>query len=509
MQSIEDRPSSLVLAFSALAFSTVVLALGHGLVPYGAVCTLAIAIQVGLSLLAWIRFRRLLSVCTLIIASWAIYFVVRMFVIMVATDETYDHVSVVEATIDLRAEVWVGATAGLAALVAGMFLGLGFTKERAFHDPTNDVRGIYRAVGFFCVAASVVSELAGVKSGILDNAFKMYLFCIAALVYEAVRRRRIPAIDVALILAAILLGPFLNFKEPAVMAVLAVVVGCLAAGVRVTPGFLVVSAVAGILVFTGVQAQRIAFEQTGTATATGITSLPTNIVEGLTQYDLARGIRREQSGLELIVNPINGVLNRTRGTDALFALSVKVPDQIPYQAGKSIIQPILVTIPVVGDNLDLEFTQLSLGRYYNYNFWTYRPDEDASSQALTMPGDLFLNGGWAAVVGGLLLLGALFGWLDRRFPARTAVGAGLFAYALLPLISLERGVAYQLVTLAIRLVLALIFIRMVGGRSGCVESDEAAKVDAPSKTESGLSSSRSAKSVGELRVVASIPQHAD
>lgn len=481
MQSHRVTQGSLVLVFTVLAVSTALLGLSSELIPYVALCIAALAIQLSLALLAFLSFRRLLGVCTLIVASWVAYFVIRSIVIMIATDEIYDHVSVVDATLAVRTEVWVGTTAAMAALVAGMLLGRSLTAQRFLTDPPHDVRGLYRVVGFLCIAATAVSELAGVKSGILDNSLKLYLFCVAALVYVAVKRHQMPIVDLVLITSAILLGPFLNYKEPAVMAIFAVAVGYIAAGRRVTPGFLVVSVIAGVLVFTGIQAQRIAFQQTGVST--GAASLPGNIVDGLTRYDLANGIPREQTGIDLITNPLMGVLSRTSGTDAFFALRTKLPDQIPYQAGKSIIQPILVTIPVVGDNLDLEFNQLSLGRYYNYNFWTYRPEDDASSQALTMPGDLFLNGGWPAVVGGLLVLGIMFGWLDRRFPARTAVGAGLFAYALLPLISLERGVAYQLVTLAIRLTIALIFIRMVGGQSGRMTPGDAVPGSAVTQTD--------------------------
>lgn len=90
-----------------------------------------------------------------------------------------------------------------------------------------------------------------------------------------------------------------------------------------------------------------------------------------------------------------------------------------------------------------------------------------------MPGDLYLNWGWGGVITGLALFGGLVGWVDRRFPARSALGAGLFAYAFLPLLSLDRNVAYQLFTLVLRTVIALVFIRLVGGtyRSDTVGSE--------------------------------------
>lgn len=449
-------------ALTVLGFATILMALGRDYAPYWLVFAAAVAIQVGLCVTLWFITRTLLSICTIVIASWLVYFTLRMVGIGLFTDPIYDHIAVSQASDELRSEIWIGTTVVLLAFVLGMTLVRSWTAQRFASESGPLMPGILRVIALVGLAGYSLSSVLGLQSGILANAFQLYLFSVAALSYGMARDRRINPIDGIIVLLAVAIGPLSNFKEPAVIAILAVLVGYLASGAKVRPSLVVVSAIAALVAFSTVQAQRIISEETGTEAS--IVDVPSNVVASLTQYDLAHGVAQEQNGLEVLANPFFGVLKRVQGADALFALRAKIPDQVDYESGKSILQPVLATIPAVDSLFDLEYNQLSLGRYYNYNFWSYRPDEDTSSQGITVPGDLFLNWGWPGAVIGLGLMGGLLGWLDRRFPARSALGAGLFAYAFLPLLALERGVAYQLVTLGIRLVIGLILVRALGGK---------------------------------------------
>lgn len=429
--------------------------------PYGLVFVLSICIQVVLCLVLWKLIGKLLAIATLVVGAWFLYFTLRILVLHFNTDPINDHIAVVTSTLEVRSAIWAGTTVGLAALAVGIVTSRALVHERVIHDPSTPIDVTLRLVTFGGIISYVVISTAGIGSGILVNAAQLYLFTLAALAYRSGQRRQVRMVDVGLFALAVFIGPTIGFKEPALVAIIAVTVGYLASPMKVRASVLVVAGISGLLIFSGIQAQRVSYERTGESL--GVMDLPSLIVKGVTNDSLAAGEESTVGPSDIIMNPINVALRRVKGPDSIMAIVARTPDQIPHLGGASILQPMLATVPVVDGLFDLEFTQLSLGRYFNYTYWSYRPDEDTSSQAITFPGDLYLNWGWGGVVIGLGLFGALMGAIDRRYPARTAMGAGLFSYAFIPLLSLERGVAYQLVTFAMRLVIGLVFIKFLGG----------------------------------------------
>ena len=160
-------------------------------------------------------------------------------------------------------------------------------------------------------------------------------------------------------------------------------------------------------------------------------------------------------------NLLGGVVDRTAGADALMVLRAKTPSVIPFQRGKTIWEPAASAVPGADSALGIELTQLSLGRYFATRFWSLNPNEDRSAQAITMPGDLYLNFGGIGVALGMLAFGLLVGFVDRAFTSTTAFGAGVLAYVGIHLFSVESNVAYVLVTSAIRLGVVFVLLLLV------------------------------------------------
>jgi hypothetical protein len=443
-------PPTLVL----ILLATAVLVVLRSDLPSAVLATSCVGLQVAACVAAWRAVGRLLSVVSLLLCSWFLYYIVRMAELIAAVDPVYDHRTVVAASVELRDEIWLGTTLGLIVLVIGMLIGRrgGRSGSLAELDVST---GILRLLGLGSLLGTFAISRLHLESGLLGNVAAVYVFAIAALSYRAAKQQRFSSFDIALVGLAASFGVVSSFKEPAIVACLAWLVGYLAAGRRLSKRVLALGAVLMLVFFTGIQAQRLRVVEGRDG------SFASDVVAGFFQYDLATGARRDPGPLDVVTNPFTGVLQRVRGVDALFALRAQVPDQFPYQHGRTIIEPLVSTVPLLRGSLDLEYRQLSLGRFYNVQFWSDSPETDPSSQALTVVGDLFLNWGWAGVVGGLLLLGTVLGRLDRRFPATSAAGAGLFAYALIPLLVIERNLAYILLTVAIRLVVALVLCRLL------------------------------------------------
>jgi len=454
------------------------------LLSYPWLCVLCVLAQLAILVLVWREVRRLLSLVSLVALSWFFYYTVRMVTIMVATTDTYDHPAVANADEQLRAEIWIGSTCALAVFAAGMLWGRAVSRPRTFGPLTHSAEPVLRWIGFVGVLGTAAFNTVGIESGILGNILQSYLFAIAGLMFISARRRRYLPADIVLVFLAVALGILLNFKEPAVSALLAALIGYLAAGRRIRIRVLVVGCLVGVVMFSGIQAQRIARVQDPSSAAQGPEQFVSSFTDGFTRYNLAYGTAEEQSGISLLTNPFLGVLNRVKASDALFALRARVPDEIPFQEGKTLVEPTLSALPVPLP-FALDFNQLSLGRYFSLNFWSLNPDSDQSSQALTVVGDLYLNWGWTGVIVVMPLFGFATGLIDRRYLTSSLVGAGTLAYALVPLLTLDRNIAYQVVTVGIRLVAALAIARLI---TTAVTVTDRSSLDGGAAKSSGLRS---------------------
>ena len=225
---------------------------------------------------------------------------------------------------------------------------------------------------------------------------------------------------------------------------------------RVRVRYVVATLAAALIGYVGVTGQRIASDNNHPRAFFGA------VADAVTKDDLRTGSPgyRRKSVPEIVTNVLSGFSKRFAGSDSLLIVESRVPSDVPFQGGRSILLPILTVIPRVPLPAGTDYNTLSLGRYFNVTFYSVHPGTDPSSQAITMLGDLYLNFGNAACVIGMLLFGIGLMVFDRRYPLTNAFNAGVFGFVGTAILGIERNVAYQIVTVGIRLgvVMGLAFV---------------------------------------------------
>ncbi|MDQ3878938.1 MAG: hypothetical protein M3290_11405, partial [Actinomycetota bacterium] len=366
-----------------------------------------------------------------------------------------NHPVVVAAPRSQIAFVWLLCTLGLVAFGAGAALAKKLVPEGRVYDVHLSRLGT-ATLYYGCIAAAFLLAIFHVSSGLLINVAQLYLFGIAFASYQSAAKGRPFGMELLATVAACVLAIQFGAKEYAVLPVAAWAVGHFAPRRRFLTWGAVAVGMLGVVFYIGVQSQRAA-----TALGDDRQDFLGATLYGLRAYDYPTGLRRHKTGIQIPLNAVAGITSRVRGADSLFVFAARIPERDDFKHGRTLWQPAISIVPGAGHFLDLEFPQLSLGRYFNQTFWSSRPGQDPSAQAPTVPGDLYLNFGTAGVVVGLVSLGFIYGTIDRRAPVHSATSAGLFAYAAIQLLSIDRNVAYLLVTGAIRYALGLLLIAML------------------------------------------------
>ncbi|MBK9180732.1 MAG: hypothetical protein IPM45_14425 [Acidimicrobiales bacterium] len=403
------------------------------------------ASSLGLVYAAWRVAGRVLALRFLVACLWFVYFPLRLLVLQSDRSSPYVHPIVRSSTDADLVWAWLVSTLGLAALVLG-----GWVVQRVrFPSPrprAKLLRADYVLFAVIGLAIGVALPLLGATSGFLSNVAQLALFGTAGLVFIDVRARRVRLASVVVLVVALLLGAASSFKEATVLPVVAWGIGALAATGKVRTRLLVLLGIVALVGYLGVEGRRIAYQ------AGESPDLLTAAWRAATAYDLRIGRPTDApfSGLDAVGNVARGISRRVSGPESLLLLREKVPDEIPFQRGRSLVQPALSIVPGIERVIPLEYRQLSLGRYFTVNFWSLQPREDPSSQALTVPGDGYLNFGLFGLVGVSMMFGLAIGLYDRRYPPDDAFGVAMFAFAGLVALGIERNVAYVLVTLVIR-----------------------------------------------------------
>lgn len=443
------RPALILwcLAVVALTF----LALRQSLVP------IASAASGAHLLLSYVLIRgadQRLCLTSLFVFIWNLMFTVRLLQISFGPSPATDHPIVISASDSAISRVWLMTTLAFAAFALGVSLAKrlvprGRLKEVVLSRPRVVLLFIVFLGSYFILA------LTSSNSGLLVNIAELYLFAIAFAAHQSASRGKPFGIELLAVVISCLAAILIGFKEVAVLPVIAWTIGHFSAGRRLVTLATVGVSLVGLLFYIGIQSQRVATlfgERTDFVGAT---------MQGLTDYDYPTGLRRDKTGFEIPLNALAAVTSRARGADSLLVLHERVPDSVGFTDGRTLWQPVISSVPGLSRLVTPEYSQLSLGRYFNQTFWSLRPAQDVSSQPLTVPGDFFLNFGAGGMVVGLAVVGFLFALIDRRCPVRSATSAGLFAYAAIPLLSIERNVAYLLVTGLVRYSLGLILITVL------------------------------------------------
>ncbi|MEZ5280686.1 MAG: hypothetical protein R2770_09440 [Acidimicrobiales bacterium] len=398
---------------------------------------------------------RSLALGVAVCGAWLVYFTLRIAVTQIDRSNRVENELVRAAGDSTFVWAWLITTAGLAAVVAGAALaGAGRPSGKYVPDLGVATLEWFAVVGVVGRAAMV---FGGVASGFVENVLSLYLLAFAALGYRSVAEPALRRRLYLLVGAASTLGVLTSFKEAAIVPIAALTVGMLAAGARLERRRIVALAFVGLTVFVGVQGNRIAWD------AGEPVPLWKGAIVPFTTYDYESGHVADPNRdlVDAAVSVGKGMSRRFGGATSLILVRERVPTDVDHLGGKSLWQPAVSAMPVVAGWYDLEFSTLSLGRYFTTTFVAPDQPENSSSQAITMPADLYLNFGDTGVVLGLLVFGFVVGRVDRLFHPGSATRVGALVYLGHVLVGIERNVAYVGVNAAIRLVVLLLVLRGV------------------------------------------------
>lgn len=419
--------------------------------PIAVVCS---ALQVALAYTLLRTSAQPISLTSAFALTWIVTYTYRLAQITLAPDPRYHHPAILAASDSYKSWIWVLTTMAFFAFGVGVVLArrLGFGAAKTYSSlelPRHTLLSLF----YVFLGLSYALALSGVSSGFLGNVSQFYLFVIAYASYKSAEARRSVGPELAVVLVASLLGVLLGFKEFAVLPVVSWFVGQLAGRRRLLSVGSLAVVLIGSFFYVGIQAQRAA-EVLGENHG----FLPA-LNRGLTDYDLVTGTYLHKQGSAIPLNVLAAMGSRLTGVDALFVLDARVPEVIPFQRGRTIWEPLLSIVPGTNSFTSPELSTLSLGRYTTENFWSLSPNTDTSSQPLTIVGDFWLNFGSIGIMVGLVAFGMLYEFIDLKAPVSSATTAGLFAYAAIPLLEIERNVAYLLVTGGIRYAFGFLILR--------------------------------------------------
>ena len=406
----------------------------------------------GLALSVWIGF------------AWIVYFTIRLVFTQYDRGNLNENEIVRAAGDAAFVWAWIITTLGLGAFVLGVAMsGARHASRRSIPDFNVKTLLGFATIGLLGRYAMVFGNIA---SGFIENIMSLYLLAFGALGYHAVTNPAVRRPLYTLVALASMVGILTSFKEAAIIPIAALAIGMSAAGFKVGLKRLFMLVGFGLFVFLTVQGNRVAFDEGE--------NIPIYMggIAAFTDYDLEAGVRAEEGrgAGGALVDTMQGMSRRFGGVTSIVVVHERVPEDVEFLGGKSLWQPAASSVPLLPAYLDLEFNVLSLGRYFTTTFIADDQEENASSQAITMVGDLFLNFGNAGVVIGMLLWGLVIGRLDKLAGPSSATRVGALVYLGHILVGVERNVAFLAVNGAIRVMVLLLVLRGVA-RWGSRESN--------------------------------------
>lgn len=399
--------------------------------------------------------RRSKSLCIAIGFSWLVYFTFRLLLTQYDRQNPNEQEFVRAAGDDAFIWAWYISTIALIGFALGAaFIGAGKPSRRYVPDLSVKTLMWFAVVGLLGRTGMV---FGGINSGFIENIMSLYLLAFAALGYHSVTMPEIRPKLYTLVGVASSLGILTSFKEAAIIPIVALAVGISSAGFKIGKGKMAVLIGAGLMMFLLIQGNRVAFDE-----GDSIPLYEAPFV-AFTTYDFEAGVTAEPDRTFLEANSqiVKGMSRRFGGVTSIVILYERVPEHNEHLGGRSLWQPAVSAVPVVSGYFDLEFRVLSMGRYFTQTFMAPDQPDNASSQAITMLGDFWLNFGDAGVFIGFVIWGLAIGKLDRMFPPITATRVGAMVYLGHILIGVERNVAFLGVNAAIRLTVLLLVLRGV------------------------------------------------
>jgi hypothetical protein len=441
---------------AALAGFTVSLASIDGLSRVTVATTVGMAVQIILlAMLKRINGRALAATYGFGL-SWLVYFGIRLMVIEVNRGDINELAAVRAASDFMLVWLWALTTIGLAFYVLGVWLAAPRQRTGISRRLPELSTRMLLSLAVFGVLFSYLLAFGHLSTGIGTNIASLDLFAFAALGRRSAGNRPLQVELILFVAASSLLGLLTSFKEAAILPVAAAAVGW-ASSWQVSKVKLTSIGVACLMLYIGGQSMRVA-DSLGQHLP--LWQAP---FAAFTKYNLAAGVAATpgRSSSTATVQVGESISRRLGGVASLVALRDKVPNDVPYQHGRTIWQTSMSALPVLKHAFPLTYDQLSLGKWFNANLISADPQNDPSSQAITVPGDLYLNFGSIGVGIGMLVIGFLSGRLERLMTPDKSSGVGLLLFIGYPLLGLERNLGYSIITVAIRLVVGVALLGLV------------------------------------------------
>jgi hypothetical protein len=414
-----------------------------------------LGIQCALTFAARRYSGRWLSLTVMFCILWVLYYGVRG-VMIVAAPTAYTHADVLASGYGGVETATVWATIGLACFVGGAWL---VSRTRLVpHVPLNIRRNALLGIAVVGLLAQLATRYSTIASGTLVSVGGLSLFAVAAL-FALDSRHRLRLSSTIMLGATLSVGIASNFKEAAILPVIAAGIGWLGSGTRrVRPRTVLILAALAVFGYFTVAGMRISDQYQDDATVF------TAAYRAFATYDLEGGLPdRQGSGVSNAVTDIvSSTSRRFGGMDSFIVIDSKLSTGGERVGWVSLTDPLLSLVPFT--STDPRFSSLSSGRFFAINYWSARPSTDPSSQAITIIGDLYLALGPAAIMIGMLLFGGLVRLIDTTLKPTTPFAAGAFVYLGLPLLGLERNIDYVLAATALRTItLSVVILLFANG----------------------------------------------
>jgi hypothetical protein len=307
-----------------------------------------------------------------------------------------------------------------------------------------------------------LAVLAGRASGVVSGATVFVLVGLCLLARSAaINRRRVDiAALICAVCATVLVGLFGQFKEIAILGLIAPLLMwhlSMSRGVRarwfVLPAILVI-----FVIFPVVTVARWASQTVG---STNPARVAPAFVDQALRHDWVTKQPRKFRPYDPVVLPLAVASHRLYGYESLTLAIRYTPSEIPYLEGATLQNLAAGLVPRV---LWPGKPKIGIGYWFSVNYWGTPPGVPIVPQTITHPGELYIDFGIAGVIVGLAILGLWyrFAWEATR-PRESATAALLYTLVFVTVIDVDRDLPLVYVTLVQRLATATVLIALIEG----------------------------------------------
>lgn len=323
------------------------------------------------------------------------------------------------------------------------------------------VFGLGLAAQAFVLAGDYVPRLerllAGRGSGVISATSALMVVGLAFLTHRAVApdaSKRNVLILAGAATACLVVSVIGQFKEVAVLAVgTPFVVATYTLRRRPRLRWLVAAVAVLVLMFVAVTIWRYASDRIGTANPSKVArAIPTQLID----YSWSTPGRRPLRPWSPPEEVAQLISRRFYGFDSLTLAVGLTPSVYPHQNGATLENLAAGLVPRL---LWPGKPQIGIGYWFAQVYWPVPQGATQVPQAVTHPGELWIDFGWAGVIVGMAALGLCYRFAVTAIrPGQSAAGTLLYPVVLLTVVVVDRDIPLVYVTLVQRLAVTAIVL---------------------------------------------------